>query len=254
MPAGGLVIKQVRQIPQPNDVPSITPFLINQPTEYNIFPGEYQFRSNTDVFADHRLKSRWTLQTKSTWLDEPNLAESFYTEATIEYLDDTNVVTITEDLPLLPLAWHDFNEDTAVDGWMMEEFSNPRTYLLQTENIPTLVSQAESPLFTIRDLGTQPFMLSESRFTVLNYRLDTISPSGHGQETSVHRLDRLQLWITNYTFGKFLRNPKKIYYSSIHTTRTEYQLLQNSTDHHLQRIMETGTIPPPLWLDGFKQL
>jgi hypothetical protein len=175
-PEGGLVIKQVRQIPQPNDVPSITPFLINEPTEYNIFSGEYEFRASTDVFTDHRLKSRWTLQTKSTWLDEPNLAVSFYTEATIEYLDDTNVVTIIEDLPLLPFASHDFNENTATDGWIMDQLANPRAYTLKTQNIPTLVSPAENPLMTIRDFGTQPFMLSESRFTVLNLQVGYDQP------------------------------------------------------------------------------
>jgi hypothetical protein len=167
MPAGGLVIKQVRQIPQPNETPSITPFLINELTEYSIFSGEFEFRGDTDVFADHRLKSRWTLETKSLWLNEPNLMESFYTQAHIEYLDGDRIRTITGMLPLLPFAYHDFNETDATDGWRMHHLSNPRNYKLQTMNIPTLVSPAHNPLLTLRDLGSQPFMLDEYRFKVL---------------------------------------------------------------------------------------
>jgi hypothetical protein len=176
MPAGGLVVKQIREVPQPNDVPSITPFLINQPTEYCIFSGEYELMESTDVFADHRLKSRWTLTTKSVWLDEPNLTEGFYADANIEYFDGNSIQTINEPLPLLPFAYHDFDGMDANDGWTMDELSNPRTYELLTENIPTLVSPAENPLLTLRDFGTQPFMLSESRFRVLRLQVGYDQP------------------------------------------------------------------------------
>jgi hypothetical protein len=176
MPTGGLVIKQVRQIPQPNDIPSITPFLINEPAEYCIFPGEFEFMDSTDVFADHRLKSRWMLETKSLWLNEPNLLESFYTQAHIEYLDGDRIRTITGMLPLLPFAYHDFNETDATDGWRMHHLANPRTYKLWTNNIPTLVSPAQNPLLTLHDFGSQPFMLEEPRFKVLELRVEYDQP------------------------------------------------------------------------------
>jgi hypothetical protein len=233
MPAGGLVIKQVRQIPQPNDVPSITPFLINEPTEYNIFSGEYQFMSSTDVFTDHRLKSRWTLQTKSTWLDEPNLAESFYTEATIEYLDDTNVVTITEDLPLLPFASHNFNGNTATDGWIMDQLANPRAYTLNTHNIPTLVSPAENPLLTIRDFGSQPSMLSESRFTVLNLQVDYNQP--------------VRAWAGDYCspVGQAATLTNELYLWQIPQESSEDILQQYSYDDGISIETEFYRPPPP---------
>jgi hypothetical protein len=176
MPAGGLVIKQVRQIPQPDNVLSITPFLINEPTVYGIFPGEYAFGEGTDVFADHRLKSRWTLETRSTWLDDPNLTESLYATANIEYVNEGNIVTVTRPLSLMPSAWHGFDGATATDSWFMEDLPDRRKYTLQTENIPTLVSMAESPLLTLRDFGSQPFMLSEPRFRVLKLRVDYEDP------------------------------------------------------------------------------
>jgi hypothetical protein len=201
MPAGGLVVKQIREVPQPNDVPSITPFLINEPTEYCIYSGEYLFMDGTDVFASHRLKSRWTLETKSVWLDEPNLAAGFYADANIEYYDGNSIQTINEPLPLLPFAYHDFDGTDANDGWTLDEMSNPRSYELWTENIPTLVSQAQNPLFTLRDFGSQPAGLFERRFRLLRLRVDHDHPvrSWAGDDCSpaglaATTLDELYLW------------------------------------------------------------
>ena len=176
MPAGGLVIKQVRQIPQPDDTPSITPFLINEPIQLCIFPGELKFKDGTDVFADHRLKSRWTIETKSLWLSGENLAESFYAQAQIEYLDGHSVRTISEQLPLMPSAYHSFDGADANDGCLIPDLENARTYELQTRNIPILVSPAQNPLLRLRDLGSYPFMLDEPRFKVLGLRVEYDRP------------------------------------------------------------------------------
>jgi hypothetical protein len=176
MPAGGLVIKQVRQIPQPDTTLSITPFLINESTEYTVFSGEFLYQDDTDIFADHRLKSRLTLETKNIWLNEPNLMESFYVQAHIEYLDDNRIRTITGIPPLLPFASYKFNGMNATDGWLMHHLANPRNYKLQTTNIPTTVSPAQNPLLTLRDLGDHPFMLEESRFKVLGLKVDYDQP------------------------------------------------------------------------------
>jgi len=176
MPAGGLVIKQVRQVPQPDDTPSITPFLINEPAQLCVFPGELEFKAGTDVFADHRLKSIWTIETKSQWLSSENLAESFYAQAHIEYVDGNSIRTVSEELALMPSAYHSFDGTDANDGWLMPDLENARTYELQTRNIPTLVSPAENPLLTLRDLGSYPFMLDETRFNILGLQVEYDRP------------------------------------------------------------------------------
>jgi len=176
MPAGGLVIKQVREIPQLDDTPSITPFLINEPTEYSIYSGEFEFMGDCDIFASHRLKTRLTLETKNLWLDEPNLAQGFYATANIEYVDGDSVYTITEELPLLPFAWHDFDGTDATDGWLMDHLPNPRACELNTTNIPTLVSPAQNPILALRDFGDQPAQLDEPRFRVLKLNVDYDQP------------------------------------------------------------------------------
>ncbi len=176
MPAGGLVIKQVRHIPQPDETPSITPFLINEPAQYSIFSGEFEFMGDSDVFASHRLKTRLTLETKNLWLNDPNLAQSFYVDANIEYLDGDRIRTITAELPLLPFASHDFNGTDATDNWLMHHLANPRNYELQTMNVPTLVSPAQNPILILRDLGDQPAQLEEPRFKVLKLDVDYDQP------------------------------------------------------------------------------
>ena len=176
VPAGGLAIKQVRQIPQPETAQTITPYLINQPTEYRLYSGEYKFQGNTDIFADHRLKTRLTLQTRNTWLDEPNKMESLYVEANFEYMDDDgDLVTLTRELPLFPSASHEILGDTSIDHWIASG-NNTRSYSLKTENLPTFVSAAENPLFVIHDFGTQPFTISDPRFRVLSLGVEYDQP------------------------------------------------------------------------------
>ncbi|MHC4745677.1 MAG: PEP/pyruvate-binding domain-containing protein [Planctomycetota bacterium] len=204
MPSGGLVIKQVRQVPRPDDTPSITPFLISEPIELRVFGGEIEFKAGTDVFADHRLKSKWTIETKSQWLSAENLAESFYAQAHIEYLDGDTVRTVTEQLPLLPSAYHGFDGSDANDGWLMSECENARTYELQTYNIPTLVSPGENPLLTLRDFGSYPFTLDEPRFKILGLKVgydrpvrswyQHVWPSDPPSGTRATLTNKLALW------------------------------------------------------------
>ena len=143
IPAGGLVVKQVRKIPQPSTTPSITPFLINEPVECCTFQGEF-----SDVFANHRLKSRLTLETKNLWLTPTNLEDSFYEDAHLEYAAEGRIRTLTGKLPLWPFAYHAFDGTDATDGWVMHHLQNPRTCELRADNVPTQVSPAKSPLVT----------------------------------------------------------------------------------------------------------
>jgi len=154
LPAGGLAVKQVREIPQPNDTPSITPFLINEPAEYCSFQGGFG-----DVFANHRLKSRWQFETKSFRLTGDNLMDSFYTMATLEYTASARIRTLSGALPLWPFACHTFYETPptwpyyprTIDGWFMHHLPNPRTCELHTDHIPLQVSLAENPILTLLD-------------------------------------------------------------------------------------------------------
>jgi len=146
-PDGDLIVKQVRKIPQADTTPSITPFLINEPIEYCVFQGE----AGT-VFGNHRLKSRWTFETRSMWLTEENLQESLYADTVLEYAEACQLYYQTGPLPQWPEATHSYNAGTTTDGWRFGNLQNPRTYQIRTEYIPTLVAPSESPLLVLNDL------------------------------------------------------------------------------------------------------
>jgi len=152
MPTGGLVVKQIREIPQPQDRRTITPFLINQPVEYCTFQG------GGDVFANHRLKSRWQFETKNMWLTRENLAECFYTNVVLEYVDGGRVRTVSGSLALWPFASHKSTEGTSdyqmttIDAWVMHHLANMRRCELRTDWIPVLVRPIDNPMLTFADL------------------------------------------------------------------------------------------------------
>ena len=148
IPGGGLVVKQVREIPRPDPMERITPFLINEPVEYCISQGEC-----SDIFANHRLKSKWLFETESLWLREENLADCFYTFLGLEYLADDRILTVAGAPSLWPKAFHDFDGWNTEDGWFMHHLANPRWYTLRMENIETDVKVDESPILTLGDIG-----------------------------------------------------------------------------------------------------
>jgi len=151
LPPGGLVVKQVREIPTSDRMQ--TPLLINEPMEFEVFPGEVQIFEATDVFADHRLKSRWKLETRNVILDSNTLAESLYANVQIEYLDGDRIGTIAQEMALLPFAEHRFDAKGTTDSWRLDDLGNPRTYRLWTTNIPTAVPPSQRPVFTLADFG-----------------------------------------------------------------------------------------------------
>ena len=180
LPAGGLVVKQVRQVPTPDQTPSVTPFLVNIPIELEVYPGEFELFDRTDVFADHRLKSRWQLETYSMALDANNLGWRLYAHMDIEYAADGRVQTVSGPMSLLPFADHRFEVDVTADDWRLADLGNPRTYHLQTTGIATAVAPAENPLLTPAELGTVAFNLPFKCLT-LDVDYDHPVPSWHQQ-------------------------------------------------------------------------
>jgi hypothetical protein len=181
LPAGGMVIKQVRQMPTPHGTQ--TPFLVDVPGEFEIFPGEFEVNQTLDLFANHRLKSRWTLGTRNIFLDSNSLSASLYADVHVEYLDDDQLNTLAGDMGLLPFAAHSFSGDTAVDSWQMPDLSNPRTYSLRTTGIPTSVPAAQNPMLTLGDLGTSPFQVSSIKCLTLDVKYERPVPAyGAGEQ------------------------------------------------------------------------
>jgi len=150
LPAGGLVVKQIREMPQPSNAETITPFLLDEPSHYVIEQGEFG-----DVNTYHRLKSHWLLTTKNMWLTEENLQQSFHEDSALVYLEDCRLGMLTG----APSSWPDASYyyeasswgGRAFDSWSLPDLVTPRRYELETFNIDTLVAPSESPILTVRD-------------------------------------------------------------------------------------------------------
>jgi len=144
---GALEIKQMRPLPRPVTTPSIVPYLVPEETEYCMFQGE-----RGDVFANHRLKQRTTVQTRFARLTTPH-TQTLFTTATQVLHDRCDLPVIEGAFSSLPaFQWSTANSQTT-DRWSTPGLSNPRTTSLTVTNIPALVAPVSSPVLTIRDLG-----------------------------------------------------------------------------------------------------
>ncbi len=133
-PDGRLVLKQIREIPRPGTEGYGTPLLVGEPRQYWTLQGR-----GSDVFTNHRVKSRWTFTPRSLWLTEEALGDCLYGDVTIEYVADGRVRGITSELPLLPEAVHtcetpeeEFDSGDLVDSWRFTDLCNPRSCRLRT--------------------------------------------------------------------------------------------------------------------------
>jgi len=153
-PEGRLVVKQIREIPESGAAVYDTPFLLGESRSYNTLQGR-----GSNVFTNHRLKSRWTLRPGNLWLSEANLQNCIYTEAEIEYVAGGKIHRMSAQLPLLPGAEHtyegpqnEWERYVVTDLWRSPDLCAPRTYRLITE--PAFQSELHDPIVAPDDLRT----------------------------------------------------------------------------------------------------
>lgn len=147
-PTGALSIKQIRRLPAPSTTPTITPFLINEPTEYCVFQGEAG-----DAMANHRLKCRMTLHTRSMRMTPANLQQSIVATVDMEYAAECDIHSISSPMDAMPTHTYSLVNQQTRDGWRFDHLNNARQYTLLIDGVGALVSELQSPILTIRDLG-----------------------------------------------------------------------------------------------------
>ena len=74
---------------------------------------------------------------------------------TLDFTDACRVLQLEGTLPTLPGASHSYDstDNRSLDSWALDDLPNPRAYTLTTNNLGTLVSEAQSPILTLRDLS-----------------------------------------------------------------------------------------------------
>lgn len=152
-PEGKLIIKQVREIPKPDETRCIVPFMVqdaNQASEYCVYQGRYG-----DVFANHRLKSKWRFRTRNQWLDPELLDKSLYQDVSFEYPEEGRIKVLSGDPNRWPQYNFNYSDTTTTDSWALGDGLTLRTCKLTTDSVARLATASESAILTLDDLGRE---------------------------------------------------------------------------------------------------
>lgn len=123
--AAGLVVKQVRPIPR---TPAAAQYLVDAGEWFCIRQGEHG-----DVFSNHRLKSRWKIETRNMRITLESLAQPFYRRIQGERVQGGEVVSFDEFFTNLPEATHVVRNSAVVDRWTEGTGSNMTRWRLRTQ-------------------------------------------------------------------------------------------------------------------------
>ncbi len=174
---GRLMIKQVRELPQPVASP-VDPFLVNEPSTYWVFNSE-----QTEVMADHRLKCFLQLETFNLRLGGTNLDRCFYSSGRFEYrTEGSRIETLSGPLSTWPEASHQVIQNwpstrTFQDSWTVGTGALRRRYTLITE-VP-MVDPTEGLVVTSRDL---------KKWLEVAYAMPNSNPEGQATSKDIVRL------------------------------------------------------------------
>jgi hypothetical protein len=164
----GLMVKQVREVPQPDAVSAMVPFLVDEPTTWRVAQSQGGM-----VFATHRLKCLLSLDTASLRLYATNVAKGIYRQGSIEYLENGMVQALSG--PIGSWANESNSPSTSTLSWSTGTGPSSRAWRLDT-SITTNVS------------GTQPPVLTQQDFRPslnVTYALPVPKVSGAGPPTTV---------------------------------------------------------------------
>jgi hypothetical protein len=148
---GVLEIKQVREVPSLVDTQQIAAYLIN---ERRTFASYQQSTAGWDFVSTHRLKSRWTFETRNVQLTTSNLQDGFFTGITVEWISGDRVVTNTlagfsnlayrveEEVPGIPKA---------VYSWRTDAATGPATFTLTASHWYPYASPQQNPILHLAE-------------------------------------------------------------------------------------------------------
>jgi hypothetical protein len=150
----------------PDTTNEVTTFLIDEPVVYCVAQEEFG-----DVFANHRLKSIWTLRTANIRLSSSNLTQTFYREGTLEFLMGTHRQTLSGPIASWPNASNSVLQTTANDYWTTGSGSELHRWHLETGFIPSVTGDYP-PIFTLQDFYTTVTVTYPQPVPTLDYNGD----------------------------------------------------------------------------------
>jgi hypothetical protein len=147
-PEGRLVVKQIRQVPEPPER-TYVPWLLATRHRYAVLQGEHG-----DLISHHRLKSEWEFHIRTTRLAETNLDHSLFTGLEGTWLDGTNRVAFGGAPTQFPGYVFRPGLDYLSDGWIQGAGDLRRDLELRTYR-RGVASSREGPLMILPDHSLQ---------------------------------------------------------------------------------------------------
>jgi hypothetical protein len=142
---GWLEVKQVREVPLP-ETNRVARYLLSNPVI--LVPPQ---GLEMDLFATHRLKSRWIFNTRNFQLTPTNLSSTIYTELTVEHLNGDRIETISG--PIQSFSGfsngvhHAEYGSSTFDSWQMPSAEGLATFELQTWFLPEQFAPSHEQVF-----------------------------------------------------------------------------------------------------------
>lgn len=145
-----LVIKQIRALPRPPALPA-DPVLLNEPVLLQVSQGP-----RASVFAHHRLKSLWSIETASRWLNEAGLASSFFTRTDWQHTLEGPLSATAGRVASWDSAWHetaldDRQRPCSRDHWSINTAMGWIDFCLEVV-LPRATQIDSCPVFCLSDL------------------------------------------------------------------------------------------------------
>jgi hypothetical protein len=108
-----------------------------------------------DVFANHRLKTRMSLATKSAFLTPAVLAGTLFTDASVAYPLGGSVKTLSGSPASWPSATHAYATEATTDTWKDGAGPDERTYTISAAPVPELLPPSLGPVVGLRDFAIE---------------------------------------------------------------------------------------------------
>jgi hypothetical protein len=158
----GLIVKQVREIPVPVAGPPVTPWLIEEPNVLVVAQ-----RENGDIFANHRLKSKWNLRATSGRLTAARLAQGLYREGRVDYVEQSGIPFLSG----LLSSWPDATlaASGSAHRWTTGTGGTLRSWELST-TVTTSVTGSTPPIFSAADFPATVSVTYATPQPMLNFQ------------------------------------------------------------------------------------
>jgi hypothetical protein len=148
---GILDVKQMREVPTLVSTQRIAPYLLQ---EHRVFASR-QHTAGSHVTTTHRLKSRWTFETRSLQVNASNLLGGLFTSGSVQYVSGNRVVTNT--LNSLSNFTYRLDESSgvpnAIHAWRQNSAVGPAACELRAYYDRPPVSAQSNPLIGLEDFN-----------------------------------------------------------------------------------------------------